>query len=134
MSAEAAFALSSLRVLVDPARAADYARETGLSLSAVEAPLAYPALWLTAPQIHDAVERICAEADCVPVHEQQRFIYETPLRAGLSYDLQVVMRREEAPPRLVIEGRVATLEGAPVARIEAKLRLVSRALLPKADA
>lgn len=118
-----------LRVAVDAARAVEYARETGFDGVPDAAPLSYPALWLTTPQIHDAVQRICAEADSVPVHEQQRFFYEAPLTPGAAYNLHVVMRREEKPPRLAIEARVETPAGALIGRIETRLRLVARSLL-----
>ena len=131
MPAEAALALPAIRVCVDAARAAAYARETGLPAASGATPLAYPAVWLTTPPIYDAVQKICDETDSVPVHEQQRFVYEAPLRLGQDYDLHVAMRREEAPPRLNVEARITTAAGAPIARIETKLRLVPRASLGK---
>lgn len=134
MPADAALALAPLRVAVDAERAAAYARETGLAPERDTAPLAYPAVWLSAPQIYGAVQQICAESDSVPVHEQQRFHYDAPLRLGEDYDLHVVMRREEAPARLNVEARIVTAAGAPIARIETKLRLVPRALLHKGGA
>jgi hypothetical protein len=133
MIAEPALELASMRVAVDAGRAAAYASETGFEGAPDAAPLAYPALWLTAPQIHDAIERICAEAQSVPVHEQQRFYYEAPLLPGEAYDLHVVMRREDKPARLVIEARVETPAGALVGRVEARLRLVSRSLLNRSE-
>jgi len=131
MTAEAALDFPPLRVVVDAARAAQFAREIGAEGAPDAAPLAYPALWLATPAIHEAIARICAEADSVPVHESQRFFYEAPLRPGAQYDLYVVMRREATPPRLSIEARVETPSGAPVARIETLLRLVSRTQLFK---
>jgi len=128
-----ALELPRLRVAVDAERAAAFARETGLTPAPDRAPLAYPAVWLTAPQIYGAVQQICMEAESVPVHEQQRFRYAAPLRLGESYDLHVVLRREEAPPRLSVEARIETA-GRQVAHIETKLRLVPRALLHKGDA
>jgi hypothetical protein len=133
MMAEPALELAPMRVAVDAGRAAAYARETGGAGAPDAAPLSYPAIWLTAPAIHDAIERICAEAQSVPVHEQQRFFYEAPLLAGAAYDLRVVLRREDKPARLVIEGRVETPAGALVGRVETRLRLVSRSLLDKGE-
>jgi hypothetical protein len=52
-----------------------------------------------------------------------------PLRVGEDYDLSVSMRREEKPPRLVVEALLATLNGAPVGKFETLLRLVPRAAL-----
>jgi hypothetical protein len=73
------------------------------------------------------VRDLCAALDVVPVHESQSFSYETPLVAGESYDVSVAMRREETPPRLVIDATIAGLDGKTVARSETMLRLVPRA-------
>jgi hypothetical protein len=129
MTADGALDLPALRVQVDAARAAEFARETGFDAGFDGAPSSYPALWLTAPAIHDAIAQICAQADSVPVHESQHFTYQAPLRVGVDYDLSVSMRREDKPPRLVVEAALATLDGAPVGRFEALLRLVPRAAL-----
>jgi hypothetical protein len=125
--------LAPLRVSVDAASMAAYRRETGFEGAADSAPLSYPALWLTTPQIYDAIQRICAEAESVPVHEQQRFFYEAPLRPGAAYDLHVLLRRDDKPPRLLIEARVEALSGALIGRIETLLRLVPRSLLNKSE-
>ena len=64
------------------------------------------------------------------MHKSQHFAYETALRVGEDYDLSVSMRREEKPPRLVVEALLATLEGGtggPVRNDVAKL--VPRAAL-----
>ncbi|MGA8172688.1 MAG: hypothetical protein WB816_17895 [Methylocystis sp.] len=121
-----ALELPPARVRVDAARAAEFSRETGFDAGFNGAPLCYPAVWLTTPAIHGAIEQICARAESVPVHESQHFAYETPLRVGEDYDLSVSMRREEKPPRLVVEALLATLEGVPVGRFETLLRLVPR--------
>ncbi len=122
-------ALGPLRVRVDPARAAEFAREIGFASSSDKAPLSYPAVWLSEPQIRAAIERLCAEADSLPLHESQRFAYDAPLQVGVDYDLLVSIRREENPPRLAIEARLATLDDAPVGRIETLLRLAPRSAL-----
>jgi hypothetical protein len=112
---------------VDAERAAAYGREVGLTPRPDgSAPLCYPAIWLTAPDIHAAIARVCAEADSVPVHESQSFAYDSPLRIGQSYDLSLTLRREATPPRLVIQAVVAALGGEAMARIETMLRLVPR--------
>ncbi|HMK90386.1 MAG TPA: hypothetical protein VK446_12240 [Methylocystis sp.] len=121
-------------VAVEPSRAASFARETGFLTAPEDPPLCYPAVWLTSPEILNAVERICAEARCAPVHEKQRFVYDSPLRFGAQYRLSVVLRREAEPERLAITARVETEEGACVARVETLLRLVSRAVLEEAGA
>jgi len=125
MPPEAPTTLGPFRLRVDPDRAAAYARETGGDGSGV--PLSYPAIWLTDPALFGVVKDLCAALDVVPVHESQSFAYETPLVAGDSYDVSVTMRREQTPPRLVLDAAIATADGAPVARIETMLRLVPRA-------
>jgi hypothetical protein len=117
-------ALGPFRLMVDAEKARAYAREIGADGETV--PLAYPAVWLTEPALYDPVRAICAELDVVPVHESQSFIYETPLVPGGVYDLSVTMRREPAPPRLILDASLATPEGTPVATIETMLRLVPR--------
>ena len=120
-------ALGPFRVTVDAERAAAYSREVGFAPRVDgSAPLCYPAVWLTAPDIHASIARVCAETDSVPVHESQSFAYDSPLRVGESYDLSLALRREATPPRLVIEAVVAALGGEACARFETMLRLVPR--------
>ncbi len=69
MPGEGVFSLQPVRVRVDAARAADFARETGFAEGEGVAPFTYPAVWLSEPQLHAAITEICAGADCVPVHE-----------------------------------------------------------------
>lgn len=122
-----AAALGPFPVMVDAERAAAYGAEAGLAPRADGcAPLCFPAVWLSAPDIRAAIARVCAEADSVPVHESQSFDYDSPLRVGESYDLSLTLRREAAPPRLVIEAVVAAPGGEVCARIETMLRLVPR--------
>jgi hypothetical protein len=120
-----------LEVCVDADRAMALARETGAVCDGVTAPLSYPALWLTEPALRAAVAEICEGEDLVPVHEAQRFDYETPLRIGARYLLSVAMRREAKPPRLVLEALLQTPGGAEVAKLETVLRLFRRAGLTK---
>lgn len=124
MQAEPAV-LPPLRVSVDADRAAAYGRETGFCGDAV--PLAYPAVWLSASEVRDAIAKVCEEAEAVPVHESQAFSYAAPLRYGEDYELAVALRREETPPRLILDATVTTLSGEAVARIETMLRIVPRA-------
>ena len=121
-----------LRVHVDPERAAAYARETGYRGSGV--PFAYPAVWLSANAVRDAIAKVCEDAEAVPVHESQTFSYMAPLRFDEEYDLAVAFRSEETPPRLILDATVATLAGEPIARIETMLRIVPRAGLAGAAA
>ena len=127
MTVESPLELPVLRVRIDAARAAEFAREAGFDVNHGAAPLSYPALWLATPTIHAAIAELCERADSVPVHESQLFSYELRLHFDLDYDLLVKLRREEKPPRLVVEASLATPGGAPVGRFETKLRLVPRA-------
>lgn len=120
-------ALGPFRLTVDPDRARAYAREIGSDGESV--PVAWPAVWLTEPAIYDLVRAICAELDVVPVHESQSFAYERPLVVGESYILTATLRREPKPPRLILEALLATVDGAPVGKIETMLRLVPRKAL-----
>ncbi|WP_424361285.1 hypothetical protein [Methylocystis parvus] len=125
MQPDAPKTLGPFRLRVDPAQAVAYSRETGGDGASV--PLSFPAVWLTDPTLFDPVRDLCAALEVVPVHESQSFSYETPLVAGESYDVSVAMRREETPPRLVIDATIAALDGKAVAKSETMLRLVPRA-------
>jgi len=127
MPGEGGLSLEPVRVRVDAARAADFARETGFTEVSGVAPFTYPAVWLSEPQFHGAIMEICAGADSVPVHESQKFDYETPLKVDVDYELRVTMRREDRPPRLHVEALLTMTDGTPVGRFETLLRLVSRA-------
>jgi hypothetical protein len=122
-------ALGPLRVRVDPARAAAFARETGFPAASGRTPLSYAAVWLTEPCVREVVARLCAESDSVPLHETQRFEYEASLRAGVDYALFVSIRRDETPPRLTIGARLATQDDVTIGRFETLLRLAPRAAL-----
>lgn len=117
--------LGPVRFRVDPERAAAYARETGGDGASV--PMSYAAIWISDPTLFDPVRKLCAALDVVPVHESQRFSYEAPLRAGEDYDVTVVLRREQTPPRLVVDAAIAAAGGATIATSETQLRLVPRA-------
>jgi hypothetical protein len=125
MQTEISTSIGPFRLRVDPARAAAYARETGGDGKSV--PLSFPAVWLTDPELFTPVRDICAALDVVPVHESQSFAYETPLVAGESYDVSVSLRREETPPRLIIDATISALDGTKAAKSETMLRLVPRA-------
>ncbi|MGE5388436.1 MAG: hypothetical protein ACM3NE_06070 [Hyphomicrobiales bacterium] len=117
--------LGPFRFRVDPDRAAAFAREIGADEKSV--PLSYPAIWIADPKLFDPVRDFCAAAEVVPVHESQSFSFSSPLRAGAEYDVTVTLRREETPPRLILDASIASIDGAPVARSETMLRLVPRA-------
>lgn len=125
MQPDAPAILGPYRLRVDPERAAAYARETGGDGKTV--PLSFPAVWLMEPVLFAPVREICAALDVVPVHESQSFAYETPLTLGARYDVSVSLRREETPPRLIVDATIFALDGARVGRSETMLRLVPRA-------
>jgi hypothetical protein len=117
--------LGPFRFSVDAARAVAFAREIGADETRV--PLSYPAIWIADARIFDPVRDLCAAEDIVPVHESQSFSFEGSLQAGADYDVRVTLRREEAPPRLILDSEILDLNGARVAKSETMLRLVPRA-------
>ena len=117
--------IGPLRLTVDAARARAYAQDIGTEGDRV--PLAYPAVWLTEPALSNVVSDVCETLAVVPVHESQAFVYERPLIAGESYDVTVTLRREETPPRLILDSEIIDANGAAVAKSETMLRLVPRA-------
>lgn len=117
--------LGPFRFAVDPARAAAFAREIGADAARV--PLSYPAVWIADPKIFDPVRDLCASEDVVPVHESQSFSFAAPLQAGAEYDVRVTLRREETPPRLILDSEIIDASGALAAKSETMLRLVPRA-------
>lgn len=125
MPPEAPATLGPFRFRVDPDRAAALSRETGGDGASV--PLSYPAVWVADPRLFDPVRELCAALEVVPVHESQSLAFEAPLLAGADYDVTVTLRREETPPRLILEAAIAGAGGERVATSETVLRLVPRA-------
>jgi hypothetical protein len=121
---EARSILGPFRFRVDPERAAAFAREIGDDGASV--PLSYPAVWIADPRLFDPVRALCAAEGVVPVHESQSFSFAAPLRAGVDYDVTVALRRDETPPRLILDATIA-VEGAAIAKSETMLRLVPQA-------
>lgn len=117
--------LGPFRFNVDAMRAAAFAHEIGADETRV--PLSYPAIWIADPKIFDPVRDLCAAEDIVPVHESQSFSFERALQAGADYDVRVTLRREETPPRLILDAEILDTNGARVAKSETMLRLVPRA-------
>lgn len=119
--------LGPFRVRVDEERAERLRRETGFA-ETVESvvPAAYPAVWIMSAEVGDALRGALAGEDAVPVHKSQSFHYFAPLRVGESYDLTVAIRRELAPPRLVVNATVVTVGGDVRLHAEALLRIVPR--------
>ena len=130
MQADAKVLLGPTRVRVDAERAAEFARETNNVGNSNVAPMAYPAVWLSAPQVHAAIAGACARAASFPLHESQSFAYDQSVRFDADYVLDISISREESPPRLRIEASLTTVDGAPVGRFESLLRLVPRGGIP----
>jgi hypothetical protein len=124
--------IGSFHVGVDPQRAADFARETGLVLRSGDVPFCYPVVWMAEPSIHAAILQECKHDNSVPFHESQNFAYVTPLSLAESYELFVTMRREAAPARLIVDATLKALDGALCGRIETMMRLVQRSDLTPA--
>jgi hypothetical protein len=122
-----ATALGPFRVCVEKEREAAFRDEIGLAANRDgAAPAAFPAVWLSLPAIRAIISQECAKAEAVPVHESQSFSYVSPLQVGESYELTIAVRRDAAPPRLVLDATVATLAGEACAHIETLVRLVPR--------
>lgn len=119
--------LGPIRVFVDEEHVARYRRETGFADTLEKiVPVAFPAVWLTADEIGGAIRGALEGEDVVPVHESQSFQYLAPLRVGESYDLTISLRREQTPPRLVVNASVSTPDGALRLNAETLLRIVPR--------
>ena len=84
MTADGALEFPSLRVRVDAARAAEFARETGFDASFDGAPSCYPAVWLTTPTIHGAIA-LLATLNGAPVGKFETLLRLVP-RAALRRD------------------------------------------------
>jgi hypothetical protein len=125
MPSDALQTLGPFRLRVDPAQAEVYSRETGGDGSCV--PLSFPAVWIADRAVFDPIRKLCEALDVVPVHESQNFAYDTPLAAGATYDVNVFLRREETPPRLIVDATIHSVNGGLVGKSETMLRLVPRA-------
>lgn len=119
------WAFGPISVRADEEAVARYCRETGFDAAAGVVPAAFPAVWLTAPEIHAAIAQEL-DPDFVPVHESQSFEYSARLARGESYALSITWRREEQPARLILNAKVTALSGEPCLRIETWLRIVPR--------
>ncbi|GAC1328704.1 MAG: hypothetical protein NVSMB26_04300 [Beijerinckiaceae bacterium] len=86
-------------------------------------PAAFPICWLGRPDIRAAIETACGGR--LPVHEGQSFDYERGLAVEGEYRLSLTLRREVSPPRLVLDGEVATAAGERCLTIATLLRLVA---------
>lgn len=119
--------LGPFRVVADEEHVARYRRETGFAETLEKiVPAAFPAVWMTTPQISAAIRAALDGENALPVHESQNFRYFAPLRVGESYDLTVSLRREASPPRLVLNACLATRAGEARLHAETLLRIVPR--------
>lgn len=119
--------IGPLPVCADEERVMRYRRETGFpdTLEKI-VPVAFPAVWMAAPEIDSAIRARLGDADVVPVHESQSFHYFAPLRVDESYALTVSVRQEAEPPRLSVNASVTTTGGEPRLHAETLLRIVPR--------
>ncbi|MFV0280699.1 MAG: hypothetical protein ACK5JM_08050 [Rhodoblastus sp.] len=121
-------ALGPFEALADPAAIAAFkaaldAPGAVLDASGAEIPATFPIVWLSLPALKTAL-REAAGAGHLPVHESQSFDYAQPLVSGAAYRMSVAAQRENAPPRLVVEAKVADASGAKIVTMRAALRLV----------
>lgn len=124
---KAAVTLGPIRVCADEEQVARYRRETGFGDTPEQiVPVAFPAVWLTSGAVRGAIRGELEGDDAVPVHESQSFEYFAPLRVGESYDITIAMRREQTPPRLVLNASVSTIDGDLRLHAETLLRIVPR--------
>jgi hypothetical protein len=119
--------LGPFRVVADEEQVARYRRETGFAETLEKiVPVAFPAVWMTTPQISAAIRAALDGENALPVHESQSFRYFAPLRVGESYDLTVSLRREASPPRLAVNASLTTPGGEARVHVETLLRIVPR--------
>jgi len=132
MACSAPVRLGPFRVAVEQEREAAFRREIGFaSRDDGVAPASFPAVWLCSPEIHAIISRELEGEDAIPIHESQSFSYVGPLMVGESYEMSVVLRREQTPRRLIVDAMVATLAGEPRLQIETMLRIVPRSAVEK---
>lgn len=117
--------LSALKVRIEPKAVEKF--RTAIGDAALEAapPATFPICWLTLPVIRDAMREIIGGEAVLPVHAAQSFAYERSLEVGADYLLDVELRREEDPPRLLIKAQISTPRGETCGSAETVLRLVS---------
>jgi hypothetical protein len=112
-----------LRVATAPGAVRAFRRETGWDELDGPPPASFPVIWLREKAIGE-IFRAAALDGGAPVHESQRFDYEIPLETGRTYELMVVLRREDEPSRLIVEGEISDLDGRRVGSLVSVMRLV----------
>ncbi len=115
--------LEPLPVRTEADAVAAFAREIGTQASRV--PFTFPIRWLAHPEIRAAAARIMGESGWIPLHESQSFDYRSALVVDADYRMQVEMRREARPPRLVVRSEVAAPDGGLCLTMETILRIVA---------
>lgn len=88
-------------------------------------PLTFSMRWLVTAAVRASLAAMVPEPDLVLVHESQAFDYVAPLRVGARYTMSLAARRRTDPDQLVVDGTIATEDGATVATLETILRLFS---------
>ena len=96
---------------------------TGLPSGGAMLPLSFPMRWLATRDIRVALAALVGHDEVVLVHESQSFAYAHPLRVDQPYDLRLIVRREHAPERLILDGTITDADGADCAQVETILRL-----------
>ena len=101
-----------------------FCQATGVASGGSDLPLSFPMRWLATAEIRGALAALVGHGEVVLVHEGQSFTYERPLQVGQPYVLTLVVRREHAPDRLILEGTL-TDGDRPCGALETTLRLVA---------
>ncbi len=101
-----------------------FRRATGAAADGSNLPLSFPMRWLASAEIRGALAALVGHGEIVLVHEGQSFAYERPLQVGQVYVLTLVVRREHAPDRLILDGSLADGDGS-CGTLETILRLVA---------
>ena len=125
MNGGSATPLGPFAIMATPAEAAAFRRATGLAGDGATLPLTFPMRWMAGRPVRDALMSLLSEPDLVPVHEGQAFDYAVPLLVDTPYTLDLMARRETAPDRLVVDGRIRGADGSVHATLETILRLFS---------
>lgn len=88
------------------AEIAAFQREIGGEIGATAVPFTFPVRWLTHHDIRAAGAALLGAAPFVPIHESQSFDYIRPLIAEADYQMNVEIRLETAPVRLILRAEI----------------------------
>jgi|SRR5579863_1537873 len=120
MSTERALGPFSVRAAA--AEVAVFARETEAPGDRV--PVTFPIRWLARPDLQAAAIDMIGDAHWVPIHESQSFDYHAPLALETDYAMDVTMKREEEPSRIVVVAQVGAAGEPPRLDMEMILRII----------